>query len=81
METIETPKAFEPYEVKFAEPLDCTLIFPEGGEATGARILDEGGRFTLIGAGQSRVIGEIANLIPETATEIIKANIKLAARI
>jgi hypothetical protein len=81
METIETTKTFEPYEVEFAEPLDCTLIFPEGGEATGVRILDEGGRFTLVGAGQGRVIGEIVNLVPETAAETIKANIKLAARI
>jgi len=33
------------------------------------------------GSDWGRVIGEIVNLVPETAAETIKANIKLAARI
>lgn len=40
----EMKKSFEAFEVEFETPLDCTRIFPEGGEATGAKVLDEAGR-------------------------------------
>lgn len=68
------------FSVEFKEPLDCTGIFPEGDTATGAQIEDDG-RFSLVGAGQGRVIGQLDGLTPENAEELIINNILGAAHL
>ena len=68
------------FSVQFAEPLDCTGIFPEGGTATGAQVEDDG-RFSLIGAGQGRIIGQLEGLTAENAEERIKLAIANAAHL
>jgi len=67
------------FSVQFAEPFDCAGIFPEGGTATGAQVEDDG-RFSLIGAGQGRIIGQLDNLTTEDAEERIKAVVMQAAQ-
>jgi hypothetical protein len=61
-----------PYEVAFEEPLDCANIFASEGIATGAIVLDEEGRFQLIGAGTGAVNGQLANITRETAARAIR---------
>jgi len=68
------------FSVTFTEPFDCVGIFPEGGTATGARIEDDG-RFSLLGAGQGRIIGQLDGLTAENAEERIKAAVMQAAHL
>jgi hypothetical protein len=61
LEVLSEPSEPQGFDVTFAEPLDCTEIFPEGGLATGAHVFADG-RFSLIGAGMGRVIGQLDGL-------------------
>ena len=62
--TYTAPASPFPIAIPFTTPLSCARVFPEGGLATGVSILDETGRFSLLGAGLGRVVGELGAIDP-----------------